>query len=163
MGDMPPVVTKAAYGRHRQITRQSVDKAIGAGRIGPAAITEDGRIIVAVADEMLGPIAAEQEEAAADSNSPALAVSKARKAHADAQKAEIELAELQGRLIDRDVAFRQVQSWAAADRDAILAWPARAAPIIAAEFEIDQSALHTALDESLRAHLTERAELLMGR
>ena len=48
-----------------------------------------------------------------------------------------------------------------AERDAILSWPARAAPILAAELGVDHHALHAALDASLRAHLTERAEVAL--
>lgn len=162
MGDNPAVVSKAAYARHRRVARQSVDKMIKSGRIGTTALTADGDVVVAEADRMLGPLASAADDEECGEDLPVLAVSKARKAHADAQKAEIELAEMQGRLIDRTAAFLKVQAWSAADRDAILAWPARSAPVIAAEFGIDQSALHAALDESLRAHLTERVEILLG-
>lgn len=79
-----------------------------------------------------------------------------------AARLKIELAELEGRLIDRDEAVKAVRTFAQQDRDAILAWPARSAPVIAAEFGVDPHALHAALDESLRAHLTDQVEILLG-
>ena len=79
-----------------------------------------------------------------------------------AARLKIELAELEGRLIDRDEAVKAVRTFAQQDRDAILAWPARSAPVIAAEFGVDPHALHAALDESLRAHLTVQVEILLG-
>lgn len=79
-----------------------------------------------------------------------------------AARLKIELAELEGRLIDRDAAVKAVRTFAQQDRDAILAWPARSAPVIAAEFGVDPHALHAALDESLRAHLTVQVEILLG-
>jgi len=69
------------------------------------------------------------------------------------------LDENKGRLIDRQKTLALVRELAQGERDAILAWPARAAPILAAELGVDQHALHSALDASLRAHLTERSEI----
>lgn len=144
-------LSKAAYARHRGVSRQSVGKMIETGRIGGAALARDGRIVVAEADRQLGPVTA------SDDAPPALAESKARKAAADARKAELAVAEMEGRLIDKAATMRLVQQLAQGERDAILAWPARAAPILAADLGIDEHALHTALTESLRAHLTDRA------
>ncbi len=142
-------VSKSAFARHRGISRQSVGKMIEAGRIGGAALTRDGRIVVAEADRQLGPVN--------EAEPPALSESKARKAAADARKAELAVAEMEGRLIDKAAALRAVSQLAQAERDAILAWPARAAPILAANLQVNEHALHTALVTSLRAHLTERA------
>ena len=44
-----------------------------------------------------------------------------------AARLKIELAELEGRLIDRAATLAAVRSLAQQDRDAILAWPARSA------------------------------------
>jgi len=74
-----------------------------------------------------------------------------------AARLKLELAELDGRLIDRHKVIALVQELAQGERDAILAWPSRAAALLAAKLKIDQHALHVALDASLRSHLTERA------
>lgn len=75
-----------------------------------------------------------------------------------AARLKIELAALEGRLIDRAATLALVRNLAQQDRDAILAWPARSAALIAADLGVDEHALHAALDASLRAHLTARAE-----
>lgn len=142
-------VSKADYARHRGVSRQSVVKMIEGGRIGGRAIAANGRIVVAEADRQLGPRIADEP--------PTLAASKARKAAADARKAELAVAEMEGRLIDKAGALRAVFQLAQAERDAILAWPVRAAPIMAAELGVDEHALRTALVTSLRAHLSDHA------
>ncbi len=142
-------VSKSAYARHRGVSRQSVGKMIEAGRIGGRAIAAGGRIVADEADRQLGP--AQVDDA------PTLAESKARRAAADARKAELAVAEMEGLLIDKAATMRAVQQLAQAERDAILAWPARAAPILAADLGVDQHALYAALVESLHAHLTARS------
>jgi len=76
-----------------------------------------------------------------------------------ADRAELETAKMRGSLIDREMACQLVQELAQTERDAILAWPVRAAPILAAELGVDQHVLYEALVTSLRAHLTEKSEV----
>ncbi|MGM4992602.1 hypothetical protein [Tardiphaga sp. 841_E9_N1_2] len=45
-----------------------------------------------------------------------------------------------------------------ADRDSWTNWPARTAPIMAAQFGLDQMALTIYLEEEARQHLTERSD-----
>ena len=78
-----------------------------------------------------------------------------------AARLKLELAELDGRLIDRHKVVAMVRELAQGERDAILAWPSRAAALLAAELGIDQHALHVALDASLRSHLTERSAIAL--
>ena len=94
---------------------------------------------------------------------PAMTFNEARAVNENlkAARLKIELAELEGRLIDRHKAVELVQELAQGERDAILAWPSRAAPILAAELGVDQHALHAALDASLREHLTARSEITL--
>lgn len=72
--------------------------------------------------------------------------------------AEVVADTLEKRKIEREPTLLLVRNLAQSERDAILGWPARATPIIAADLGVDEHALHSALDASLRAHLTERAE-----
>lgn len=81
-----------------------------------------------------------------------------RRITALADKAEIETQTMRRELVEREPLLALVRNLAQQERDAILSWPARATPIIAAELGVDEHALHAALDASLRAHLTERAE-----
>jgi hypothetical protein len=80
-----------------------------------------------------------------------------RRLAALARKAEIEAARLEGKLVPRDGVLRLVRRLAQEERDAILAWPARAAPVLAAEIGADPARLQAVLDQSLREHLTARA------
>jgi hypothetical protein len=84
-----------------------------------------------------------------------------RRITALADRAEIEAAALRKELVERQPIIDMVRSLAQAERDAILSWPARAAPMLAAELGIAEPVLFAALDASLRAHLTERAEITM--
>jgi hypothetical protein len=45
------------------------------------------------------------------------------------------------------------------ERDAWVNWPARVAAMMAAELEVDQHGLHTALERQVREHLIELAEI----
>ena len=72
--------------------------------------------------------------------------------------AEVVAARLEESVMAKEPALKRIRELAQAERDAILAWPARAAPILAAEIGVDQHNLQAAIDASLRAHLSERAE-----
>jgi hypothetical protein len=74
-----------------------------------------------------------------------------------ARKAEAEAGRLEGKLVPRDAVLRLVHRLAQEERDAILAWPARSAPVIAAGLGVDVHRLQAVLDRSLREHLTARA------
>jgi hypothetical protein len=44
------------------------------------------------------------------------------------------------------------------DRDALMNWPATTAPLIAAEFGVDQVALTLSLERHIRVYLVERSD-----
>lgn len=75
-----------------------------------------------------------------------------------ADKVELETSRMRAETIAREPTLALVRNLAQSERDAILAWPARAAPLLAADLGVDEHALHAALDASLRAHLSDRAE-----
>jgi hypothetical protein len=66
---------------------------------------------------------------------------------------------MKGELVDRAKAVAQVFKLARDERDAWVNWPARVAAIMAAELEVDQHRLHTALERHVRVHLNELAEV----
>lgn len=72
------------------------------------------------------------------------------------EERKVKLDATKGKLIDREKAKALVRRLAQEERDAILAWPARVAPIMAAELGVDAHALHQLLDDHLRAHLSEQ-------
>jgi hypothetical protein len=80
-----------------------------------------------------------------------------RRLAALAKKAEIEAARLEGALLPRDGVLRLVHRLAREEREAILAWPASVAPVIAAAIGADPARLQAVLDRSLREHLASRA------
>jgi hypothetical protein len=73
-----------------------------------------------------------------------------------AQDRKLRLDERRGTLVDKARALTLVHRLAKEERDAVLAWPARVAPELAAELGVDPHRLHTLLDARLRQHLAER-------
>ena len=71
---------------------------------------------------------------------------------------QLEFETKSGRLIDADVAKARVFELARQERDALVNWPARVAPLIAAELATDQVALAVALEKHVRQFLAERSE-----
>ena len=76
-----------------------------------------------------------------------------------AQERRVRLQRLKGELVDRAKAVAQVFRLARDERDAWVNWPARVAAMMAAELEVDQHRLHTALERQVREHLNELAEV----
>jgi hypothetical protein len=76
-----------------------------------------------------------------------------------AQERRVRLQRMKGELVDRAKAVAQVFRLARDERDAWVNWPARVAAMMAAELEVDQHRLHTALERQVREHLNELAEV----
>jgi hypothetical protein len=76
-----------------------------------------------------------------------------------AQERRVRLQRLKSELVDRAKAVAQVFKLARDERDAWVNWPARVAAMMAAELEVDQHRLHTALERQVREHLNELAEV----
>jgi hypothetical protein len=60
--------------------------------------------------------------------------------------------------IAEELVRRRVFELSRSDRDALMNWPARVAPLIAGEFGIDQVRLAVCLEAHVRQYLSERAE-----
>lgn len=75
-----------------------------------------------------------------------------------ARRAEVELARLEGRLLDVAEADAAIDEIAGSIRDAILNWPARVSGLIAAEIGVDQHALQEALDKHVGELLHDSAD-----
>jgi hypothetical protein len=76
-----------------------------------------------------------------------------------AKERRVRLQRLKDELVDRAKAVAQVFKLARDERDAWVNWPARVAAMMAAELEVDQHRLHTALERQVREHLNELAEV----
>jgi hypothetical protein len=66
---------------------------------------------------------------------------------------------MKGELVDRAKAVAQVFKLARDERDAWFNWPARVAAMIAAELGVDPHQAHTVLEQHVRDHLAELAEV----
>jgi hypothetical protein len=93
-----------------------------------------------------------------DGSNSSFAAARAKKEMYLAQLRELEYAVKSGRLVDAEIVRRRVFELARSDRDALLNWPAQVAPLIAAEFGIDQVRLAVCLEAHVRRYLSERAE-----
>ncbi len=76
---------------------------------------------------------------------------------AQAKSAELDLQAKKGELISANDVRSAALENARVEREALTAWPARVAPILAAELGVDLAALTTALEREVRAYMEERA------
>jgi hypothetical protein len=81
-----------------------------------------------------------------------------RKEAALARLRELEFEQKSGRLCDVAIVHSEVFAIARAERDALMNWPSRVAPLLAAEFGIDQVRLAVSLERHIRQFLTERSD-----
>jgi hypothetical protein len=171
-----------AYARHRGVSDSTVRKAIKTGRIRQEA---DGTIDPEQADRdwvnhTRSPAftQAAKDAAAADTStdidSPSTASAsvgatgkedqafhKARLTNEvlKAQRQQLKLEEEKGKLIDRDKVLAHVFQLGRSERDAWLHWPTRIASQFAAEFDLDPQQVHRSLDNHVREHLLELADI----
>jgi len=76
-----------------------------------------------------------------------------------AQERRLRLQKMKGELVDRARAVAVVFRLAREQRDAWVNWPARAAALMAAELGVEAAAMQKALEDHVRAHLDELAEV----
>lgn len=74
------------------------------------------------------------------------------------KKRALELDEARGKLVDREKTKRAVFALARQEREHWQNWPARIAPVMAAELGIDTKRLQGVLDRRVREHLAEIAD-----
>lgn len=93
-------------------------------------------------------------------------VPKDGKSLANAQRARAWLAvkrdkllldEIEGRLVDATEVRQVIVARAQAEREALLNWPSRTSPTLAATLGVDERTLHLALDKEVRRFLSERS------
>lgn len=126
-------------------------------RAGEGASSEAGPTDAAGADAAAGPKPTPAQAPAPPAQGPVTA-----KQELDAVKVallRLELAEKEGRLVDRRAVESIVFQRARADRDAWLSWVARVAPSIAAAVGCDVADLQTVLEAAAREHLNTLARM----
>ena len=84
-----------------------------------------------------------------------------RKEVALARLRELELAQKDGQLLNADDVRAEVGRIARQERDALSNWPARVAPLIAAELGVEQVRLTVILEKHVRDFLAERSEAVL--
>lgn len=172
------LMTQAEYARHRGCSRVAVGKAVKAGRISLV----NGLVDPAVADiqwransraraaqqqpgqlplDAAGPGERVQSEPDDAPRGDDYMVSRTRRETAEAELAELKLAEQHGQLIRVDAVKAAVASVFSAARDALLQIPARLGPQLAAESDASkaQTLLHAEIHQALQllAGAAERA------
>jgi hypothetical protein len=89
---------------------------------------------------------------------PVPLTSRSARDQAEAEISRLKADRLASRLIDRRTTLRLVEGRAKFERDALIGWVNRAAPLIAAETGADLSKVTAILDREIRAHLLSMAE-----
>jgi hypothetical protein len=92
-----------------------------------------------------------------DHSNSSFAAARAKKEGYIAQLRELEYAVKRGKLVHAEMVRRRVFELSRNDRDALMNWPAQIAPLIAAEFCIDQIRLAVCLEKHVRQFLSDRA------
>lgn len=156
------LMTKSAYARHRGCDEKAVRKAVVEGRI----MLIDGKIDPAVADiqwaansrarasrgraKDAGPVPASVNVEPA--NSDDYMFNRNRREAAEAERAELSLAEDKGQLIRVDAVKAALANVFSATRDALLQIPARLGPQLAAESDPAkaQTMLHAEIHQALQ-------------
>lgn len=159
-----PLVTQAAYSRHRGVSRTSVHRrTVTAG--GPIPVHGRRKLIdVAEADALweatksaAGASHVNGNGAAAPSTGASLAQARAAALGVEVEMKRLALAKLRRELISREAAIRKAFEFGRLWRDRWLAWPAQIGPLVAAAFDVDAGALVVTLENHVREHLTDLA------
>jgi hypothetical protein len=161
-----PLVSQADYARRRRISRQAVGKRIADGTIpvhGPKKLIDVAQAD-ALWDATMSPQGAGRARAAAaarrsaqgapaGASSDQLAQARAAALVLDVQTKRLNLEQRRGQLMSRDQAVLRAFAFARLIRDTLLTWPARAGPLLAAEFNLDATVFTVALERHIREQL----------
>lgn len=154
------LMSRPEYAKHRGCSAVAVHKAIKAGRISLI----DGKIDAAVADiqwakntrARIGsraPAAAEPGRQQTDADGISYEEARRRREAAEAERAELLLAELRADLMRTDAVHSMVAKLAAGLREGLLQIPPRLAPVLAAE--ADAAVIQETLAAALRGVLEQ--------
>ncbi|UXQ89128.1 hypothetical protein [Synechococcus phage MinM1] len=119
----PGVVTKSRYAEHRGCSPAYVSKLIRLGRLAAPALLADGRVNIALADQMLGAPSADELALIATPSAPSHAQHRAEREAAQARIARVKAEELEGARLLRDRVEARVFDVCRRLRDELHAWP----------------------------------------
>jgi hypothetical protein len=167
----PGFVGQAEYAKRRNVSRQYIHQLIKEGVI---SITSDGLIdpdradleLAAISDPSRAskktPLSVGGDEFASNGLSAKelnekLLIARIERETEQAKKLKLERGKLEGRLVERqdvrDATFRR----ATEEQKALLNWPMKIAPLMAAELRIDSEKLRKKLDKAVREFLRGRS------
>jgi hypothetical protein len=168
------LVSQRAYGRHRGISQAAVQKRT-AGAGGPIPTHGPKKLIdVAEADALWESTMAPHgvtnarfrrpesspppaEPSAVLKNATTLWQARTAMLLTEAQLKRLQLEERRGLVVNRQTAVDKAFAFARLFRDAWLAWPAHVGPLLAAQFDLDATAVTVALSNHVREHLEQLA------
>lgn len=153
-------MTYVEYAAHRGIAVANIYQMKAKKRLR----MKNGRVDVAATDKIL-----DEEEndsvlpGPAEDGHPQVGIyskrdAETRKVNFQAQLCEMEVLERQGKLIDAEVARNAMFDQWRTERDALMNWPSRIAPVIAAKFKIDQNVFLIEMEKHVRKYLDERSK-----
>ncbi len=151
--NIPATETQAAFSRRIGVSRQHVGKLAKSG----LPLNEHGDVRVREALQWIRRNVRPQNGALSPEpgDAPGLVEARTRLLLAQAAKAELDLKERDGSLIDREGARRATVAFARLYRDALLNFASRQGPALAAEWGVDARVVVAGLDAELRKLLME--------
>lgn len=153
------IVTKGAYAAIRGCSAPYISKLIREGKLRAPALTPEGRIDVELANAMLGTPAPQLQPIATTpgpTEDTGYAESRARREAALAERAELDLAEQRGRLVDKSAVDREIADLIRSLRDAILLIPREVAAHCAQL--TDERAVEATILLALKRAMQDQAE-----
>ena len=154
-------LSRRAYAKRRGCSDKTVRNAIEDGRIKDALLPDD-TIDPEKADALWDANSSRSPEETESGSSAGngkgvtdLTRVRIGKLKLDSQKAELTIGQMRGELVDRETALRAVFAFFRRQRDQLEAWPARVAPLMAAELGVDQGIMLRILEEYVDEHLRE--------
>ncbi len=152
-GDLAPASTPRPRGWsvNRLAMELQVDRRTATKRLANVTPVEEGPD---------GPLYALADAARAIFGAPAVSEVedlKRRLLQAQAERAEIDLAERRREVVAVEAVRRAAFANGRVERESWLNWPARVGPLLAAEFGLDVVTFTNALEREVRAHMEERS------
>jgi hypothetical protein len=168
------LVSQRAYAKHRGLSQAAVQKrTVGAGgpipTHGPRKQIDEGEAdalweatmtphgVTNARFRRSGASPPPAEPSAVLKNATTLWQARTAMLLTEAQLKRLQLEERRGLVINRQTALDKAFAFARLFRDAWLAWPAHVGPLLAAQFDLDPTAVTVALANHVRDHLEQLA------
>lgn len=168
------LVTRSEFARHRGVSPQRVQEWEEKGQLVTVGEGRSLRVDLEASDARVNATRDPQQDLARGArtdrgdgdvepgdHAELYAEFRARREKANAELAELKLAEERGRLIDRTAATSAVYDLAKRHQQGLLNLPARVSATLAARLGVDEHAVSEALEEIVREHLREQGRMTL--